>query len=58
MSGKLLKMLAIPRKMTAAPYKMLATTHLMSAKYQKGGFRYPLGPKGPPYPYTWKNFFV
>ena len=37
---------------------MLAATHLMFAKDQRGGLRSPQGPRGPPYPYTWKNFIV
>ena len=37
MSGTLLQILVIPRKMTAAPRVMLAASHLMLAKDQRGG---------------------
>ena len=54
MSGTLLKMLAIPHKMTATPCKMLAAPHVMStathllfAKDQRGAFGAPKAP-GPP----------
>ena len=73
MSGKLLKMLVIQRKMTATPCKMtspphimmsaphimLAATHLMFAKDQRGGLKMPpRAPRDFPTPILGKNFSV